>query len=139
MIIVLLFNLLIRYRSIPMKIFFVLPILFAFVGCASITNDSMIPLTLTFSNGENGKCKLRNKRFAAEVEIPSTTMVRRSDDVLVYECTTDSGKESYGNITSENDALKFGTSILFFDLGITDAITDKHRTYQSNIVIPVKN
>ena len=121
-----------------MKKFFLLPILFIFIGCASITNDSTIPVTLSFSNGENGTCKLKNKRWAAEVEIPSTTMVRRSDDVLVYDCTTETGKSSFGSIVSETDATKFGTSVLFFDLGITDAITDKHRLYQSNVVIPVK-
>jgi len=28
-------------------------------------------------------------------------------------------------------------SVFFWDFGITDAITDKHRTYQGNIVILV--
>jgi len=28
-------------------------------------------------------------------------------------------------------------SVIFWDFGITDAITDKHRTYQGNLVIPV--
>lgn len=28
-------------------------------------------------------------------------------------------------------------SVIFWDLGITDAITDKHRTYQGNVVIAV--
>ena len=32
---------------------------------------------------------------------------------------------------------KLAASVVFFDLGITDAITDKHRIYQGNIVIPV--
>jgi hypothetical protein len=32
---------------------------------------------------------------------------------------------------------KLAASVVFFDFGITDAITDKHRTYQGNIVIPV--
>ena len=32
---------------------------------------------------------------------------------------------------------KLAASVVFWDLGITDAITDKHRTYQGNIVIPV--
>ena len=36
------------------------------------------------------------------------------------------------------EGAKLGASVLFFDLGITDAITDKHRTYQGNITIPVK-
>jgi hypothetical protein len=32
---------------------------------------------------------------------------------------------------------KMAASIIFWDLGITDAITDKHRTYQGNVIIPV--
>ncbi len=110
---------------------------FALIGCATITNDAMIPVTFSFSNGENGTCNLRNKRWAQQVSIPSSVMVRRSDDGLQYDCTTGSGKKSFGQISSETDATKFGASILFIDLGITDAITDKHRTYQSNIVLPV--
>lgn len=109
------------------------------MGCASITNDAMIPVTFSFSNGENGNCQLQNKRWAQMAPIPSTVMVRRSDDGLKYNCTTESGKKSFGNITSDTDATKFGASILFFDFGITDAITDKHRTYQSNVVLPVAN
>lgn len=121
-----------------MKNIFLLTVVLFFTGCASISNDAFIPITLSFSNGENGSCKLKNKRWAQEVSIPSTTMVRRSDDVLTYDCSTESGKASYGGITSETDATKFGTSILFIDLGITDAITDKHRLYQGNVVLPVK-
>ena len=34
-------------------------------------------------------------------------------------------------------AAELGASVLFFDLGITDAITDKHRTYAQSFVIPV--
>lgn len=110
---------------------------FSLIGCASITNDAMIPVTMSFSNGESGTCNLRNKRWAQQVSIPSSFMVRRSDDGLQYDCSTESGKKSFGQISSETDATKFGASILFIDLGITDAITDKHRTYQSNIVLPV--
>ncbi len=35
------------------------------------------------------------------------------------------------------EAAKLGASVLFFDLGITDAITDKHRTYSPSFTIPV--
>ena len=33
---------------------------------------------------------------------------------------------------------KLAASVVFFDLGITDAITDKHRTYAASYVVPVK-
>ena len=65
-------------------------------------------------------------------------MIRRSDDALKYECLTEDGRESVGSIASKMDAAKFGASVIFIDFGITDAITDKHRDYERNIVIPVK-
>lgn len=33
--------------------------------------------------------------------------------------------------------MKGAASIIFWDLGITDVITDKHRTYQKQAIIPV--
>ena len=47
------------------------------------------------------------------------------------------GKKAFGSIPSEMEGAKLGASVVFFDLGITDAITDKHRTYTPNFVIPV--
>jgi hypothetical protein len=64
-------------------------------------------------------------------------MIRRSDDSLIYDCTTDDGRIATGYIRSEMEGGKMAASVVFLDLGITDAITDKHRTYQSDIVIPV--
>ena len=51
---------------------------------------------------------------------------------------SDIEKKSFGSIKSEIEAEKIGASVLFIDLGITDAITDKHRTYPSNFVLPVQ-
>ena len=48
------------------------------------------------------------------------------------------GKKAVGTIKSSIEGEKLGASVLFIDLGITDAITDKHRTYPSSFVIPVK-
>ncbi len=107
-------------------------------GCASIVNDGNIPLTFSFSDGTEGECVLDNKRGRWEVDLPGTTMIRRSDDALKYECVTEDGRKSIGSIASKMDAAKFGASVIFIDLGITDAITDKHRDYERNIVIPVK-
>jgi len=121
-----------------MRILFVIGSLIMLAGCASIVNDANIPLTFSFSDGTEGKCVLDNKRGRWEVDLPGTTMIRRSDDALKYECVTDDGRESIGSIASKMDAAKFGASVIFIDLGITDAITDKHRDYERNIVIPVK-
>ena len=69
--------------------------------------------------------------------MPGTASIRRSDDNLHYNCVTDEGKTAIGSIPSEIGA-KIVASAVFIDFGITDAITDKHRIYPSNYVIPVK-
>lgn len=108
------------------------------LGCATIVNDPYIPLTVSFSDGSTGKCEFRNKRDTWSAEIPTTSvMIRRSDDALVYDCTTPMGGTASGSVRSEIEDAKLAASVVFWDLGITDAITDKHRTYQGNIVIPM--
>ncbi len=110
----------------------------ALSGCATIVNDANIPLAFTFSDGSVGKCDFRNKRGTWSAELPATNvMIRRSDDALVYDCSTEDGREATGSIRSEMEGGKLAASVVFWDLGITDAITDKHRTYQGNVVIPV--
>ncbi len=107
-------------------------------GCATIVNDPNIPLTVSFSDGSSGKCIFKNKRGVWPSAIPTLgVMIRRSDDALVYECTTEDGREADGFVRSEIEGGKLAASVIFWDFGITDSITDKHRTYQGNIVIPV--
>ena len=122
-----------------MKLGFSLLIVFALTACATIVNDSHIPLTVSFSDGSAGQCNFKNKRGTWSSEIPtSNILIRRSDDALNYDCSTKDGREISGSIKSEMEGAKMAASVVFLDLGITDAITDKHRTYQGNIVIPVK-
>ena len=64
-------------------------------------------------------------------------MIRRSDDPLKYDCETNDGREAVGSIRSEVEGEKMAASIIFWDLGITDSITDNHRTYQGNVTITV--
>lgn len=107
-------------------------------SCATIVNDAMIPLSVSFSDGSTGECTFRNKRGVWESDIPTNAvMVRRSDDALFYDCSTDDGRDSTGSVRSEIEGEKIAASVVFIDLGITDAITDMHRTYQGNIVISV--
>lgn len=105
-------------------------------ACASITNDSHQPVALAFSDGSEGTCKLQNKREVYEVKIPSTPMIRRSDDLLRYDCVSDNGKKGFGGIPSTMGG-KIVVSAVFLDLGIVDSITDKHREYPQSFVIPV--
>jgi hypothetical protein len=107
-------------------------------GCATLVNDPMIPLQVSFSDGSEGKCSFRNKRGRWSSNIPTNgVMIRRSDDALIYDCSTSDGRTASGSIRSEVEGEKMAASIMFWDLGITDAITDKHRTYQGNVVISV--
>ena len=106
-------------------------------SCATIVNDPNTPVSLSFSDGSSGTCDLNNKRGSWSGRVPGTFQIRRSDDILRYNCTTDSGKTGTGGIASTIEGAKLGASVLFFDLGITDAITDKHRIYTPSFVIPV--
>lgn len=110
------------------------------IGCATIVNEENIPLSVSFSDGSSGHCIFTNKRGTWESRIPTTSVyVRRSDDDLIYDCITVKGKAINGSIQSETESDKLAASVIFWDFGITDAITDKHRNYQRDIVIPVEN
>ena len=113
-------------------------IVFLLSGCATIVNDANIPLTFSFSDGSGGDCTFKNKRGTWESAIPTSGVyIRRSDDALIYDCKTRDGREATGSVRSEMEGGKLAASVLLWDFGITDSITDKHRTYQGNVVIPV--
>lgn len=107
-------------------------------GCATIVNDANIPVAFNFSDGCSGECTFTNKRGVWSSDIPTKgVMIRRSDDALLYNCTTEDDRHANGLVESEIEGGKLAASIIFWDLGITDAITDKHRTYQRQVIIPV--
>ena len=108
-----------------------------FTGCASLTEDPMAPVALSFSDGSNGSVVLENKRGTWESELPSVVSVRKSDDPLQYKAETTDGRSATGTIPSTMGA-KIIASAVFIDFGITDAITDKHRKYPASYVIPIK-
>ena len=112
-------------------------LVFFVASCATLTNDPTVPVAFSFSDGSSGNCKIQNKRITMRIDIPSTAQIRRSDDALKYDCKTKDGRESVGQIESTVGA-KIVASAVFLDLGITDAITDKHREYPASFVIPVK-
>ena len=104
-------------------------------SCATIVNDANIPVALSFSDGSSGECQLSNKRISLSVKIPSQPLIRRSDDPLRFNCQTASGKKGFGSIPSTIEGGKLAGSVVFWDLGITDSITDKHRIYPASFVI----
>ena len=107
------------------------------VSCASLTNDAYVPMALSFSDGSSGNCEISNKRMTLEAPIPSSQLIRRSDDNLILRCETDDGRKGFASVPSTMGG-KIVASAVFLDLGITDAITDKHREYPPSFVIPVK-
>ena len=106
-------------------------------GCATLTEDAMTPIAMSFSDGSEGKCNLQNKRGVWSADLPTTIYVRKSDDGLKYTCTTNDKREAVGIIPSEMGG-KIIASAVFLDFGITDAITDKHRRYPASFVVPIK-
>ena len=116
---------------------FAAAIIFSLSGCASITNDAFVPMSLSFSDGSSGTCKITNKRMAIEASIPSAPMIRRSDDNLVLDCETEDGRTAFSTVQSTMGG-KIVASAVFLDFGIVDSITDKHREYPASFVIPVK-
>ena len=107
-------------------------------GCATIVNDPTVPIALSFSNGSTGSCTLTNSRASYRAELPTTQMVRRARSPLQYDCKTKNGKTAVGVINSSMEGGKIAASVVFWDLGITDSITEKGRTYPASFVIPVK-
>lgn len=106
-------------------------------GCATLTEDAMTPVSLSLSDGSQGKVSLTNKRGGWEAKIPGTVSVRKSDDGLRYEATSNDGRKATGVIPSTMGA-KIIASAVFLDFGIVDAITDKHREYPASFVIPIE-
>ena len=101
-------------------------------------NESHIPITLSFSDNSSGNCTLTNKRESLSSAIPATVSVRRSDDSLVYNCTTSDGRNASGSIKSKREGSIWGNVILGGGVGaIVDAEKDMHRTYPETYVIPV--
>ncbi len=80
--------------------------------------------------------QIDKQKVALEVDVPGTNLIRRSDDDLKFDCTTESGATAIGQIPSTIGG-KIIASAVFMDFGIVDGITDMHREYPANFVIPI--
>ena len=72
------------------------------------------------------------------MDIPGTHSVRRSDDALRFDCETEDNKKGFGISKVKLKVLNMVLASYFRDLGITDAITDKHRSYENSFSDLVK-
>ena len=118
-----------------MKLFIILMV-FAVSGCATLTNDAMQPVAFrTLGCPDSGvRCVATNKRGQYEFTPPTSVLIRRSDDVLKVECQDANGKQHRESVASSIGITKMAMSVVL-DLGITDAITDKHRSYPQQVLI----
>jgi len=119
------------------KVFFLVSTSILLASCGTLTNDSFVPMAISFSDGSSGTCKITNKRMSIESEIPSSPMIRRSDDNLNLDCVTEDGRSAIASVPSTMGG-KIVASAVFLDFGIVDTITDKHREYPASFVIPIK-
>ena len=121
-----------------MRKFVLLAALVGLTSCSSIVNESHLPINLSFSDNSGGECALRNKRESYQTQIPASVLVRRSDDPLVYDCTTSDGRKANGSINSKVGQTMAGNIIFGGGIGaVIDANNDMHREYPGSFVIPV--
>ena len=106
-------------------------------GCATLTNDphQNVSFKAPGCKPHTVTCKAWNKRGTWEFGIPEVVPIRRSDDILRIECVDEQGQEHTDQVASKIGS-KMAVST-FLDLGITDAITDKHREYPEQIVLQI--
>ena len=118
--------------------FVLLAALVGLTSCSSIVNESHLPINLSFSDNSGGECALRNKRESYQTQIPASVLVRRSDDPLVYDCTTSDGRKANGSINSKVGQTMAGNIIFGGGIGaVIDANNDMHREYPGSFVILV--
>lgn len=118
--------------------FVLLAALVGLTSCSSIVNESHLPINLSFSDNSGGECALRNKRESYQTQIPASVLVRRSDDPLVYDCTTSDGRKANGSINSKVGQIMAGNIIFSGGIGaVIDANNDMHHEYPGSFVTPV--
>ncbi len=106
-------------------------------GCATITNDpsQAIQFAAPGCGDVQIECTAQNKRGSWAFSPPEVVQIRRSDDDLRISCSVPDRRDYIHNVSSRIGA-KLVASAVFLDLGIVDAITDKHRIYPVQIMIP---
>lgn len=108
-------------------------------GCASMLNDANTPVNLSLSSGERGRCELYNNSGTWMSDVPGSVSVRRSNDDLTYNCTSDGDKKTSGAIKSTISPAVIGNVIfgIAAPIGVLiDVSSNKHRKYPDSYVIP---
>ncbi len=80
-------------------------------GCATLKEEAMTPIAMSFSDGAYGSCKLTNKRGAWLALLPTTIDIIKSDDDLKYDCETKDGRKAFGSIPSTMGAKIIASAV----------------------------
>lgn len=102
-------------------------------GCATLVNDPMMPMTLSFSDSSEGECSLENKRGYWVAKMPSVVHIRRSDDALKLVCKTLDGR----SVAARIPPLGFSLPSFLLSDGAVDSITDMDREYPDSYVVSI--
>ncbi len=114
----------------------------AFTGCATLTSNEMLPLTLITKSAdgtsvEPAKCTLKNDKGAWEMNSPGTVSVRRSAEDLIVECKKEGVADGFLRAISRAAGGMWGNIIIGGGVG---AIIDhsKGTGYNYPDDLPVK-
>ena len=110
-------------------------------GCATITNDANQQIEFVAPGCKDVKvsCIAQNKRGIWTFDAPAVVPIRRSDDNLSVTCEDEDGNNKSVQSVPSRIGGKIVASAIFLDLGIVDAITDKHREYPTQILLSTCN
>lgn len=110
---------------------------FCITGCASIVNDSILPMKVDTKNaaGElvsGAKCKLESKDARYDVDSGGQVIIARSSEDLDVTCKHPDNPDATGRVISRVNAGLFGNILIGGGVGaIIDHGTGKAYTYPS--------
>ena len=107
-------------------------------GCATFTNDpyQLVQFVAPYCGNKKIECTATNKRGAHEFSPPALVRIQRSDDDLNVVCKM---KDTTQLLPKDKVRSRMQGSIyelaFALDLGIVDAVKDRHREYPDPIVL----
>ena len=96
-------------------------------------------VNLSFSDNSRGICTLENDLQSVTVPMPGLSFVRNSDAPLKFDCTTQDGRKSTGEI---HGSVKTEVPLSVMFLTVTDPPSEDKKRYYPNkyvILVPLKS
>ena len=109
----------------------------ATAGCATLTNDpyQLIQFVAPYCGNKKIECTATNKRGDHNFSPPEIVRIQRSDDDLTVVCKMNGTDLSPQDKVLSRMKGSIYELVLALDLGIVDAIKDRHREYPDPIVL----